>query len=150
MVDNPYKRSGSIARDMKKVCADVDPHDYAFFKKKFPTGCTGITDKLISTLYKKIIDELRRLDSDPSVTFELSFYSNSDGYVLLDAVLAGIQFGQHVGREIGPDDQRGVDGAGETVRVDAVVGTVEESSDTVGRRKPRRDKKAEVRGTEKG
>lgn len=150
MIDNPYKRTGSVARDMKKVSADVAPQDYAFFKRKFPNGCTGITDKLISTLYKKLIDELRRIDDDPTIPFDICYYSDSPGYVLLDNVLGGIQFGQHAGQQSGPDVERGVGGAREAVRVDAVVGAVAESGDSVRRSKPRRDKKAKSEGTEKG
>lgn len=150
MINNPYKRSGALARDMKKVSADVDPQDYAFFKRKFPSGCTGITDKLISTLYKKIIDELRRLDSDPNVPFDLSFYSHSDGYVLLDAVICGIQFGQHAGRTGGSNVSGGVSGIHQEVRVDAVVSTVEKSGDPVRRGKPWRDKEKKVSRTKEG
>lgn len=150
MISNPYKREGTTAAHLKKVSADVDPIDYAFFKRKFPNGCTGITDKLISTLYKKFIDELRRLDSDPSVPFDICFYSDSPGYTLLDSVLEGVQFGQHARRESGPDVSGGASGIHQEVRVDAEQCAVAQGSDQVGRSVARRDKKAKVRGTEKG
>ena len=138
MIDNPYKREGKTKSELKPVVGDVSPLDYAFFKSKFPCGCTGITDKLVSTLYKKFIDELRRIDAQSPIT--PSFYVTDPGFALLDDLIA--RFGVHVGSESGRDVERGASGVREEVRSDAVVSAVEESRPT-GRKRAKKSSEKE-------
>lgn len=136
MISNPYKKDGKTKSELKPVVGDVSPLDYAFFKSKFPCGCTGITDKLVSTLYKKFIDELRLIDSATPIT--PSFYVTDPGFVLLDDLVA--RFGVHVGGTGGRDVERGTGGVREEVRSDEVL-RPESQSSTTGRKRGKKFEK---------
>src|SRR5215831_14716092 len=113
MLQNPY---GDLAEH--KVSCRVDPQDYAYFQSHFPM-LVGKTDKILSTLYKKFIDELRRRNPEPAY-----FIGLDNGFEVLDEIVASfgivercttgsVDSGGNAGAQ---HDQRGTDGVCETVR----------------------------------
>lgn len=70
------------------VNARVGQEDFYFLKQKFPYY-PGLVDKVISNLFKKVIDELRRRDSETHI--ETALYIDDPSYRILDDVIASLQ-----------------------------------------------------------
>lgn len=88
MLTNPYNPGGH-SEDLLKIAGRVSPEDFFYFKKLFPIG-TGMQDKIISNLFKKLIDELRRRNLDPTTDAAWSVYHPN--YLLLTRLLDGVTF----------------------------------------------------------
>lgn len=81
------------------VTSRVGSDDFVFLKKLFPMT-TGLTDKIISILFKKFIDELRILAENEQL--EPAWYVESPTYRSLEQFLERFQrcsFGLAVGSE---------------------------------------------------
>lgn len=90
-IPNPYNPNGDDRwNDNHKVVARVSQDDYFFLKKRFPM-LTGLTDKVVSTIYKKLIDELRRIDSVTPI--EPAWAITDPSYLVLRGVLERCSFG---------------------------------------------------------
>ena len=89
MLVNPYNPDG-YKDDLQKIAGRVSPEDYSYLRKLFPCG-TGMQDKIVSILFKKLIDELRRLELDPATDAAWSVFHPN--YLLLHRLLDGCNFG---------------------------------------------------------
>lgn len=67
------------------VCGRVGQEDFFFLKQKYPFY-PGLLDKLVSTLYKAVIDELRRRDSETRI--ETALFIDDPSHRILDDVVA--------------------------------------------------------------
>lgn len=113
--------------------------DFLFLKRLLPY-VDGLSHILLSILLKKLIDELRRIDSVHKL--EPTLYIGDPTEQLIESVLNGITFGPS-GYESGSDGQRESGELCEEVRVDAVVGTEPQSS------VEKRGRKSRSKGTTK-
>src|SRR5204862_1715119 len=102
MLTNPYPDENKHF-----VTARVGAEDYFYLKRLLPMT-VGMTDKILSTLYKKFVDELRKLEP-----LEQAWYVESPTHAVVDRLLNEFQrcpAGRVVGQESPRDDARGVDG----------------------------------------
>ena len=89
MLTNPYPTA--LPGDQNhKVTARVSAHDYQFLKKLFPMT-VGLSDKVISSLYKKLIDELRRIHAESPL--EAAWELNHPTHAVLTTLLGNCSFG---------------------------------------------------------
>lgn len=96
-LSNPYPPPEPGAKN-HKVCADVSHQDYYFIKNRFQF-LTGLTDKVLSTLYKKLIDELRAIDTQLKSEgykdgLEPAWYIGNPAYDVLESMLNSTSFGE--------------------------------------------------------
>ena len=146
MLTNPYNPSGVQWSDNHFVQARVSQEDFFFLKSKFPYY-PGLVDKVISTVYKKVIDELRRIDRE--TPFDTALYIDDASYRILDDVIASLQIVERrstgdysIGGTSTPQhDAGGTDSVRPEVQRAEVV-----STDTEGRAKTR---KRSAKGTKK-
>jgi hypothetical protein len=139
---NPYPKPapGATAHE---VVGKVSHADYYFLKQRLPM-VVGLTDKIISTLYKSFIDELRSIESTTPI--EPGWYVDSDTHKLIASVLYGISFtGRAVGQAPARDDERGTGSVHQGHGGEAIVGADEESKSGQGGNGPR----SEAQGKEK-
>lgn len=85
---NPYSDDGKTWDSCIKVSGRVSPADYAFLKRTFPL-LNGLQDKLVSSLYKILCDELRRINSTTPI--EPGWSLDSDAYAVLADVLRRLE-----------------------------------------------------------
>ena len=105
MLTNPYPDENKHF-----VTARVGAEDYFYLKRLLPMT-VGMTDKIISTLYKKFVDELRKLDSEQPL--EQGWYIGSPTRVVIEQLLTEFQrcsTGRVVGQESPRDDAGRIDG----------------------------------------
>jgi hypothetical protein len=121
MLKNPYNPTGAAWQTNHIMSCRVSQEDFYYFRRKFPFGQPGIIDKVLSTLYKALIDELKRIDSVERI--EPTIYNEDRGFVILEQLLERCSFGSDTGRkDIGPRDVvGGAIGVREAVRSPAVV-----------------------------
>ena len=140
MINNPYPKD----KRGHRIQARVDPHDYFFLRTKFAYGCPGITDKIVATLFKRLIDELKRIDS--ITPLEPAVFTTDVGYVVLDQVFECLAFVER--RAVGGTDSGGdpttqhVDGGTVGVR-ETVRGASKQRTKSKGGVKRRRTKEEE-------
>jgi hypothetical protein len=111
MLSNPYPDENKHF-----VTARVGSEDYFFLKRLFPMT-TGLTDKIISTLYKKFVDELRKLCIEQPL--EQAWYVESPTHVVVGQLIAEFQrcpTGRSSGQESARDVAGGTDGIHQTVQ----------------------------------
>jgi|SRR6516164_11083051 hypothetical protein len=138
MFNNPYPKE----RRLKCILARVDAQDYVFVTRRFYLA--GMQDKILSNLFKKFVDELKRLHniepiegglSDPFPVLEDIF----NRLVFVDRCAAG---STNSGGNSSPQhDERGVGGLHKAV-LDAKVECPESKGRTKGGRRTK-TKKAE-------
>jgi hypothetical protein len=85
------------------IQARVGLEDYDFFIQKFAYGLTGKRDIVLAILFKKLIDELRRIDRESPL--EPAFYRDHANYVVLEDALARLTFVER--RAVGVDSVGG-------------------------------------------
>jgi hypothetical protein len=140
VIKNPYHTDKITWKELQEVKGYVSPNDVAFLKTKFP-WLVGGTDKLISNLYKKLIDELRRIDSITPI--EPAWTIDHPSHDILAGVIERCSFGKPVGQASPRDEQRGVGGVREEVRSDEKLGPDTEGRTPKRGRKSRSGKKEE-------
>ncbi len=86
MLTNPYNPYRVQQSENHSLHARVGQEDFYFLKQKFPYY-PGLIDKVVSNLFKKVIDELRRRDSETHINTAL--YIDDPSYRILDDVIAG-------------------------------------------------------------
>ena len=114
MITNPYPHAAPGDQN-HKVTARVSVHDYQFIKKLFPMT-VGLSDKVISNLYKKLIDELRRIHSESPL--EAAWELNHSTHTVLATLLGNCSFraSSPGGTPGSPNDTRGVGGLHQPVQ----------------------------------
>lgn len=90
MITNPYNPLGIQWQDNHLINARVGQEDFFFLKQKFPYY-PGLIDKLVSNLFKKTIDELRRRDQEQRI--ETALYIDDPSYRILDDIIGSLSFG---------------------------------------------------------
>ena len=149
MLQNPYNPSGVHWADNHLVQGRVSQEDFFFLKRKFPYY-PGLVDKVISTLFKKVLDELRKIDSE--VPFDTALYIDDASYKVLDDVIERLQVVERcsvgedsVGGPITPqDDTGGTDSVHSEVQRAEVVSAVEKGRAKTRKRSRKSTKKKEV------
>lgn len=147
MLKNPYPPPlpGS---ENHKLYTRVAPEDYFWLRRRLPYTI-ALTDKILAILYKKFIDELRRIDA--SEPFEPAICIDDPTYDRILTVLSGCSFGQPVGEVGARDDQRGTSSLHPEVRDTQVERPDEKSSPKVrGRSTKKVNKKGLVSGPSDG
>lgn len=81
MPTNPYNPHGTQWSDNRLVQGRVSQEDFFWLKSKFPHS-HKLIDQLVSTLFKKVIDELRKIDRE--TPFGPSFY-------LTESIIGSVQ-----------------------------------------------------------
>lgn len=140
---NPYPKPppGSTRHE---VTGFVSHDDYFFLKHRLPM-VVGLTDKIISTLYKRFIDELRSIESTTPI--EPGWFVESDTHKLISSVLNGIIFtGRTAGQAPARDDERGVSPVhqghgGETKQCTDAEGEFGSGGDSVGSKTQTKEKR---------
>lgn len=112
----------------------VPPTERQFLKRLLPY-VDGLNHIILSNLFKKFIDELRRIDSIS--TLQPTLYPGDPTHVLIESVLDGITF-RPVGRESGGNVERAASGVCEEVRTVAEQRTESQGGITQRRRNSRR------------
>lgn len=142
MLKNPYTDLSTH----HKVTARVSTHDYHYLKRLFGAH-TGLSDKIISSLYKKLVDEIRSYGLDCDNTNHQAWHTEHPNHTLLERIIDRIQFarvgGPIVGQVGARDVGRGVDAIREETR--GVEGERADEKGSTRKGKPRR-----ARGKEKG
>lgn len=121
------------------VTSRVGSDDFVFLKKLFPMT-TGLTDKIISTLFKKFIDELRIAAANEQL--EPAWYVESPTYRSINEFLERFQrctFGLAAGSESPRDDAGAVDSIHQTVLSPEVVSTNTKSKSKSRRRSNKKE-----------
>lgn len=140
---NPYPKPppGSTRHE---VTGFVSHEDYFFLKQRLPM-VVGLTDKIISTLYQKFINELRSIDA--ATPIEPGWFVGSDTHILISSVLNATSFsGRIIGQASPRDEQRG---AGPVHQGDG--GETKQRTDEEGELGPRGDSTgSKTQGKEKG
>lgn len=121
MLDTPYPPPPP-GFEHHRIISRVSQSDYHFFKKVLPFFRS--TSVVTAILFKKLIDELRRLDSlgafnDQHGNFDPGWYITSPTYVLVERVLSEFQRRtprEPTGSDATRDESDGVGGLRETVR----------------------------------
>jgi hypothetical protein len=159
MLSNPYPDPPPGSSD-HKITARVSLDDYYFLKNLLPAQF-GLTDKIVATLYKRFIDELRTLDAagafnthdddpEPIRKFRAGFYPGSPTYALVERVLSEFQR-QPAAESIGQAGPRDVaDGTGgirEEVRGATEQRTEPQGGTKTRSGKPRSGKKGQSKET---
>lgn len=98
---NPYGRSTTIGK--KYIQCRIGLDDFVFFHKCFSYGKWGITDIVFSILFKRLIDELRRIDSENEL--EAGWYIDHPNYAILSDILDRFQVVER--RPVGVDSAGG-------------------------------------------
>jgi len=88
-LSNPYKLPRGNNSSLLDLHCQIGPEDWVYFKQLFPAR-NGVQDKILSTLFKKLIDELRRRNVDPHT--HVGWHVDDPIYTLLDTILDGFQF----------------------------------------------------------
>lgn len=111
MLTNPYNPLRIQQSENHSLHARVSQEDFYFLKQKFPYY-PGLIDKLISNLFKKVIDELRERNSQTHI--DTALYIDDPSYRILDEIVAGFTFverrpvGEHsVGGPTSPQHESG-------------------------------------------
>lgn len=146
---NPYNPTGERWEDNHTVQCRVSQEDFFFIKQRFPFY-NGLFDKILASLYKLLLDELRKIDSETPI--ETALYVGDPSYQTLAATLTRIQIVER--RSIGEpssggspsprNDERGTRSVRATVQPNAEQRT-DEKGDTPPRKRNRKNtKKKEV------
>ncbi len=142
MLTNPYNPYRVQQSENHSLHARVSQDDFYFLKQKFPYY-PGLIDKIVSNLFKKLIDELRKRDRE--IHIETALYIDDPTYRILDDVIAGFQIverrtvGEHsVG---GPTPPQHDAGGSNSVHPE-MQRPAEQQSDTKGRAKTRKRRPA--------
>lgn len=151
-ISNPYPDPIPGAKN-HKVCADVSHPDYYFIKNRFQF-LTGLTDKVLSTLYKKLIDELRAIDTQLIAEgykdgLEPAWYIGNPAYDVLESMLNTTTFGERERylRLLRPrNDGPAVSGLREDGSGASVECADPQGDTSAGGNKPRRKKKTKEKG----
>jgi hypothetical protein len=88
MLNNPYNPLGIQWSENHLIQGRISQEDFFFLKRKYPYY-PGLVDKIVSNLFKKVIDELRKRDSETYI--ETALYIDDDSYRILDDVIASLQ-----------------------------------------------------------
>jgi hypothetical protein len=149
MLTNPYNPSGVQWESNHTVQARVSQEDFYFLKRKFPYY-PGLVDKVISTIYKKVLDELRRIDLE--TPFDTALYIDDESYNVLDDVITRLQVMER--RTIGDDsvggavaaqhDAGGIDSIHPEVQRPEIERPVKEGRTKTRKRRPKGSKKKEI------
>lgn len=126
MLKNPYKTPG-VTRDpeLHLMTTHVSHDDYWFFKKRFCSAAIG--DKLLSNLFKTLIDELRYVDSNTPL--EPAWHPEHPNYELLESFFARLRQHRDATRSDGPrHDERPTSGVHQENEPHAQQRTESESS----------------------
>lgn len=135
MLKNPYQEK----ERSHFITSRVSSEDYNFVKNIFPMT-VGLTDKLVSTLYKKFVDELRTLNSNTPGGLERAWFVECSTHAVVDLLLAEFQR-QPTGQSVGHASPRDVGGGTGELR-ETVQRPPEQRTDEEGRvTKRRRSKK---------
>jgi hypothetical protein len=132
MLTNPYNPSGSRWLDNHKISGRISQDDFYWFKGKFPFGCTGIVDKVVANLFKKLIDELRKIDRtepfDPAWSVDHASYRILEDVFERLTVMERRAFGEYSvgGPVVTQHESGGVNGVRSEVQPPEVVGPVKE------------------------
>ncbi len=86
MLSNPYNPLGIQWQDNHLIQGRVSQEDFFFLKQKYPYY-PGLVDKIVSNLFKKVIDELRTRDSQTHI--DTALYIDDPSYRILDEIVAG-------------------------------------------------------------
>lgn len=140
MLKDPYPASLPRHKILGRVLTD----DWHFLKRLFPQQ-VGLQDRVISILFKALLDELRRIHA--ITPLEQAWYVDSESYVVLERVLGNVNFERRVqGAAIGEPagqaspryDADGTGGVREEVRGAEEQRPVPQSRPQVRSPKPRR------------
>jgi hypothetical protein len=148
MLQNPYNPLGIQWQNNHLIQGRVSQEDFFFLKQKYPYY-PGLVDKIVTNLFKKVIDELRKRDSETRI--ETALYIDDPSYRILDDIISGLEVmerrttGEHsVGGDItSQHDSRGVDGVHPTMQRTTVERTDKESSPKTRKRSVKGSKKKE-------
>lgn len=88
MQKNPYNPLGIQWEDCHVIQCRVSQEDFFFLKHRYPYP-NGVFDRLLSNLYKKVIDELRKRDQEQRI--ETALYIDDTSWQILDDVVASLQ-----------------------------------------------------------
>jgi hypothetical protein len=107
-VKNPYTNGTDVPHhELHKVTARVHINDYRYVKRLFGGAVTGLSDKIISNLYKKLVDELRTYGFDPDISEHIAWHTEHPNHTVIDRIVAGISFarlsGEYTGHPSGGD-----------------------------------------------
>lgn len=105
---NPYTNGTDVPHhELHKVTARVHINDYRYVKRLFGGAVTGLSDKIISNLYKKLVDELRTYGFDPDISEHIAWHTEHPNHTVIDRIVAGISFarlsGEYTGHPSGGD-----------------------------------------------
>jgi hypothetical protein len=148
MLTNPYNPLGIQWQDNHMVVGRVGQEDFFFLKRKFPYY-PGLTDKLISNLYKAFIDELRRRDRETHI--ETALYIDDPSFRIIDDIVSKLSFverstvGEHSvgGDAAAQHDSGGTHGVHPEVQRAAQQRPDEKGSVKTGKRRSKNPKKKE-------
>jgi hypothetical protein len=126
MLQNPYNPLGIQWQDNHLIQGRVSQDDFFFLKQKYPYY-PGLVDKIVSNLFKAVIDELRKRDNETHI--DTALYIDDPSYRILDEVIDGLTYmarrsvGEHSvgGPTVAQHDAGGVDGFYSEVQRSAVV-----------------------------
>jgi hypothetical protein len=150
MLSNPYNPSGAQWSENHLVQGRVSQEDFAFLKGKFPFN-NGLIDKIVAISFKKIIDELRKIDS--TLRLDTALYVDDASYAVLDDIISRLQVVERsaIGSVSG-DERRnptqhvtgGVSSVHSTVQLDASVSTDKKGISSSRKRRSKGTKKKEI------
>lgn len=132
-ISNPYRSQLKPGEQAKTILCRIHPTDYYYLKRLFPFPI-GIMDKVLSTLYKKFIDELKLAGLDPNNPDHTAWADNTESVELVESILSEFRrcsTGRPVGQERPGNDGRGVLRTGIPHGDDEVVGTDSQSPASV-------------------
>lgn len=147
MQTNPYNPLGIQWEDCHVIQCRVSQEDFFFLKHRFPYP-NGVFDRVLSNLYKKLIDELRRRDQTKRI--ETALFIDDASWRVLDDVVASFQVMERgtIGEHSSGGDSatqfvsRGTDSIHPEVQRPAEQRTNEEGRPKTRKRSPKGTKKS--------
>lgn len=148
MLQNPYNPLGIQWQENHVIHGRVSQEDFFFLKQKFPYY-PGLVDKIVSNLFKKVIDELRERDRQTHI--DTALYIDDPSYRILDAIVTGLSIMERrpTGNDSAGGDSAtqyvtgGVDGIHTEVQRPTVERTDKESRSKTRKRRRQSTKKKE-------
>lgn len=112
-LSNPYydKSKPVSYADLHKLTSAVSEEDFHFLKRRFPAE--NLSDRVISNLFKLLINELRIIDATTPI--ESAWYIDSPSWDVLRSVIQRLETGRPVGDASARTESGTTDGVCETL-----------------------------------
>lgn len=110
MPKEPY----DLSLDRIKINARVPVTEHYYLRRRFPAH--GIYQTLLATLYKNVIDELKRIESELGRPLEQAWYIDSPTHAILDNIVERMSVGLSIGVPARRDDERTASGIREAMQ----------------------------------